>query len=89
MNHSGTAVFQAVSFYKILISAILIAHDDLDLPLGTIKLKAGGGSGGHNGLKDIIQKLGQEKNFLRLRIGIGHPGTRDKVLHYVLGNWAK
>jgi PTH1 family peptidyl-tRNA hydrolase len=62
---------------------VLIVHDDLDLPVGTVKLKKGGGHGGHNGLRDLIPHLGG-KDFLRLRIGIGHPGHRDDVVGYVL-----
>ncbi|MGH8550673.1 MAG: aminoacyl-tRNA hydrolase, partial [Methylococcales bacterium] len=63
---------------------ILVAHDDLDFPAGTVRLKMDGGHGGHNGLRDIIPNLGA-KNFRRLRIGIGHPGDRSQVLDYVLG----
>ncbi len=83
MNHSGRAVKALCHFYKIPPEAILIAHDDLDFPAGTAKLRQHGGHGGHNGLKDIIQHL-QSKNFKRLRIGIGHPGNRDLVTDYVL-----
>jgi PTH1 family peptidyl-tRNA hydrolase len=63
----------------------MVAHDELDLPPGVGKFKKGGGHGGHNGLKDTISKLGNNKEFYRLRIGIGHPGHRDKVSGYVLG----
>jgi peptidyl-tRNA hydrolase, PTH1 family len=84
MNHSGRSV-QAVShFYQYQPEEILVAHDDLDLPTGTVRLKLGGGHGGHNGLRDIIQCLGSAQ-FFRLRIGIGHPGHKDQVLNYVLG----
>ena len=83
MNHSGQAVKAMANFYKIEPDAILVVHDDLDLPVGTIKFKQGGGDGGHNGLKDISAQLGS-KNFWRLRIGIAHPGHRDGVLDYVL-----
>lgn len=83
MNCSGNAVRAVSQFYRIPSESILIVHDDLDLPPGTIRLKEGGGDGGHNGLKSIAQQLGT-KDFLRLRIGIGHPGHRDRVLDYVL-----
>ncbi|OGV26703.1 MAG: aminoacyl-tRNA hydrolase [Legionellales bacterium RIFCSPHIGHO2_12_FULL_37_14] len=83
MNLSGLAVKQVMDYYKISPNSILIAHDDLDLPAGTIKLKKGGGHGGHNGLRDIISHLGTTE-FHRLRIGIGHPGNKDKVHDYVL-----
>jgi PTH1 family peptidyl-tRNA hydrolase len=83
MNQSGQAVYVLSKFYRIPCESILVAHDDLDLPVGTIRLKQGGGDGGHNGLKNTAERLGS-KNFLRLRIGIGHPGHRDRVLNYVL-----
>lgn len=84
MNHSGRAVRAITTFYKIASAQVLVAHDDLDLSPGTIKLKWGGGHGGHNGLRDIIEQLGTA-DFYRLRIGIGHPGQREQVLNYVLG----
>lgn len=84
MNLSGQAVQAVANFYKLLPENILIAHDELDLPPGIIKLKNKGGHGGHNGLRDIISRLGS-KDFYRCRIGIGHPGHRDDVLNYVLG----
>jgi PTH1 family peptidyl-tRNA hydrolase len=82
MNASGRAVQALAAFYKIAPDDILVVHDELDLPPGTIRLKKGGGVAGHNGLKDIAVKLGP--NFWRLRIGIGHPGDRDEVIDYVL-----
>lgn len=85
MNLSGKAVSAMAKFYRIKPEEILVAHDELDLPPGTAKFKLGGGHGGHNGLKDIISQLGNNKNFYRLRIGIGHPGDRNKVSGYVLG----
>jgi PTH1 family peptidyl-tRNA hydrolase len=85
MNRSGQPVAALAGFYRIPRSAILVVHDDLDLPVGTIKLKKGGGHGGHNGLRDLFSHLGG-KDFLRLRIGIGHPGHRDDVVDYVLKN---
>lgn len=83
MNRSGQAVAALARFYKIPPEAILVAHDELDFPPGTVRLKQGGGHGGHNGLRDIIAQLGNE--FLRLRIGIGHPGEARDVTGYVLG----
>jgi len=85
MNRSGLPVASLAGFYQIPRSSILIVHDDLDLPPGTVKLKKGGGHGGHNGLRDLIPHLGGN-DFLRLRIGIGHPGHRDDVVAYVLMN---
>ncbi|KIP49726.1 peptidyl-tRNA hydrolase [Haemophilus influenzae] len=84
MNLSGKAVGALASFYRIKPEEILVIHDELDLPAGTAKLKQGGGHGGHNGLKDIVAQLGNNNNFYRLRIGIGHPGHRDLVAGYVL-----
>jgi PTH1 family peptidyl-tRNA hydrolase len=84
MNHSGASVAAIAKFYKIPVDAILVAHDELDLAPGNVKLKHAGGHAGHNGLRDIISALGSP-NFLRLRLGIGHPGSPDKVTNYVLG----
>ncbi len=84
MNHSGLSVHAVCQFYRIEPNEIVVAHDDLDLPVGRIKLKTGGGHGGHNGLRDIINQLGST-GFHRLRVGIGHPGHKDLVLNYVLG----
>lgn len=83
MNHSGRAVAALASFYRIAAHEVLVVHDELDLPPGTVKLKKGGGTGGHNGVSDVAAQLGS-KDFWRLRIGIGHPGVRDEVLDYVL-----
>lgn len=85
MNRSGQAVGALANFYRITPSEILVAHDELDIPPGTLKLKIGGGHGGHNGLKDIVPALGNNADFYRLRIGIGHPGHRDAVTGWVLG----
>ena len=82
MNRSGIAVAALAGFYKIPVENILVVHDELDLPPGVARLKQGGGHGGHNGLRDIIAQLGA--NFMRLRLGIGHPGDRDAVVDYVL-----
>ena len=84
MNHSGFSVRAVCQFYRIEPGEIIVAHDELDLPVGRIKLKTGGGHGGHNGLRDIINQLGST-DFHRLRIGIGHPGQKELVLNYVLG----
>ncbi|MGD8842834.1 MAG: aminoacyl-tRNA hydrolase [Gammaproteobacteria bacterium] len=83
MNRSGQAARALMQFFRIPVEEILVAHDDLDLPPGTVRLKKGGGHGGHNGLRDLIAQLGS-KDFHRLRIGIGHPGHRDQVVDYVL-----
>jgi PTH1 family peptidyl-tRNA hydrolase len=88
MNESGAAVLALAQFYKLAPEQILVAHDDLDFPAGTVRLKQGGGAGGHNGLKDIMACL-PNPNFWRLRIGIGHPGNRNDVLDYVLHSPAK
>ncbi len=83
MNLSGQAVASVAAFYRIMPQQILIVHDELDLPTGAIRLKQGGGHGGHNGLRNIIPSLGSA-DFHRLRIGIGHPGSKSDVIHYVL-----
>ncbi|WAJ70571.1 aminoacyl-tRNA hydrolase [Catenovulum adriaticum] len=89
MNRSGQAVAALAQFYKIPAEQILIAHDELDIPPGVAKFKRGGGHGGHNGLKDSISRLANNKDFLRLRIGIGHPGHREQVTGHVLGKAPK
>ena len=88
MNRSGLAIKALADFFKIQPHQILIAHDELDLPPGTAKLKKGGGHGGHNGLRDTIAHLGTN-DFQRLRIGIGHPGDSRRVTGYVLGRLGK
>jgi PTH1 family peptidyl-tRNA hydrolase len=85
MNNSGDALIQIVNFFKIKTENILILHDELDLPFGSIRLKVGGGIAGHNGLKSILSHL--DNTFLRLRLGIDHPGDRRLVSNYVLGNF--
>ncbi|MBB3227459.1 PTH1 family peptidyl-tRNA hydrolase [Luteibacter sp. Sphag1AF] len=84
MNKSGIAVASALRYYKIEPEECLVAHDELDLDPGTIRLKFDGGHGGQNGLRDIMAHLGHGK-FHRLRVGIGHPGHKDKVTSWVLG----
>lgn len=88
MNLSGKSVSSLASFYQIKSEEILVAHDEVNLMPGYAKLKFGGSHGGHNGLKDIINKL-NNANFYRLRIGIGHPGDKHKVIGYVLGKPTK
>lgn len=83
MNKSGEAVVPMVNFYNIANDELLIAHDELDLPTGNMRLKVGGGHGGHNGIRDIVPHIGAD--FYRLRLGIGHPGHKSKVSGYVLG----
>jgi len=83
MNLSGKAVMQALQFYKLPLTNLIVAHDELDLPFGTVRFKQGGGHGGHNGLRSIMEQLG--KDFIRLRIGIGKPLHGD-TSNYVLGN---
>lgn len=85
MNRSGQAVAALANFFRIPPEAILVAHDELDMPPGVAKLKLGGGHGGHNGLRDIIAQLGNQNNFYRLRLGIGHPGHSSMVSNFVLG----
>ena len=84
MNVSGQAVQAIANFYKIAIDEILVAHDEIDLNAGTVRLKKDGGHGGHNGLRDIIEKI-NGKNFIRLRIGVSHPGSKEQVTPHVLG----
>ena len=79
MNRSGQAIAALAGFYKILPEEILIAHDELDLPPGSARFKTGGGHGGHNGLRDSISQLGNNKGFHRLRIGIGHPAAPTRL----------
>jgi PTH1 family peptidyl-tRNA hydrolase len=85
MNESGRAIVAALQYWKLGPSELLVVHDDLDLPPGTVRLKFDGGHGGQNGIRDIMAQLGHGK-FHRLRIGIGHPGDRKRVTPWVLGN---
>ncbi|MCO6407083.1 MULTISPECIES: aminoacyl-tRNA hydrolase [Hoeflea] len=87
MNLSGDSVGEAMRFYKLSPADIIVIHDELDLAPGKLKLKTGGGNGGHNGLKSIDAHCG--KDYKRLRIGIGHPGHKDRVNPHVLGDFAK
>jgi PTH1 family peptidyl-tRNA hydrolase len=83
MNESGRAVQALAHFYRIVPSEMLVVHDELDLPPGQLRLKFGGGLGGHNGLKSLTAHLGTQ-DYWRLRVGIGHPGDRNEVVNYVL-----
>ncbi len=88
MNLSGTPILEVKSFYKIKLENIVVIHDDLDVDFGRIKLKLGGGNAGHNGLKDIDDKIG--KNYLRLRLGIGRPENDNyEISDYVLSKFSK
>jgi PTH1 family peptidyl-tRNA hydrolase len=87
MNKSGLCVGEIVKFYKIPLENIIVFHDEIDLVACKVKVKTGGGHGGHNGLRDIDAKIGKE--YKRVRIGVGHPGDKDKVSGYVLKNFSK
>jgi PTH1 family peptidyl-tRNA hydrolase len=82
MNRSGLAIRALFDYLKVAASEVLVVHDELDLPVGEVRFKFGGGAGGHNGLRDTITHLGQD--FWRLRLGIGHPGDKAEVIDYVL-----
>ena len=82
MNQSGPPVRGMLDYYRLKPTQLLVAHDEIDLPPGTVRLKEGGGHGGHNGLRDTIRHCGPD--FWRLRLGIGHPGNKDQVIDYVL-----
>src|ERR1700683_1547216 len=82
MNRSGLSIRQLSDFYKVAPEEILVAHDELDLPVGAVRLKHAGGHGGHNGLRDLIAHVGE--NFWRVRLGVGHPGNKADVIDYVL-----
>lgn len=83
MNRSGGPTHSVAGFYKVPVESILVAYDELDFPAGVVRLKQGGGAGGHNGMRDLIAQMGDP--FWRVRIGIGHPGDKSAVLNYVLG----
>jgi PTH1 family peptidyl-tRNA hydrolase len=87
MNHSGRAVRAALRFYKLPLDQVVVFHDDLDLAPGKLKVKSGGGNAGHNGLKDIDPQIG--RGYRRVRLGIGHPGDRHRVLSYVLKDFGR
>ena len=87
MNESGRAVGEAMHFYKLPLDAVTVFHDEIDLPSGKVRVKIGGGIAGHNGLRSISEHVGND--YRRVRIGVGHPGDKDKVQHYVLSDFAK
>jgi peptidyl-tRNA hydrolase, PTH1 family len=82
MNLSGGPVRAVLDYYRLSPESLLVAHDEIDLPPGVVRLKKGGGHGGHNGIRDVMQHCGTE--FMRLRLGVGHPGDKEKVTGYVL-----
>ncbi len=87
MNESGRAVAEAAHFYKLGLPQIVVFHDEIDLPPAKVRVKTGGGSAGHNGLRSITAHLGND--YRRVRIGVGHPGVKELVQSYVLGDFAK
>ena len=87
MNRSGQPVASLMAYFKIPLKKVIVVHDELDIPFGTIKLKQQGGHGGHNGLRDIIQHIG--KDFTRLRVGVGRPPKGWDTANFVLGRWSK
>jgi len=87
MNESGRAVAEAAHFYKLPLAGITVFHDEIDLPPGKVRVKIGGGIAGHNGLRSISEHIGND--YRRVRIGVGHPGDKDLVQHYVLSDFAK
>jgi PTH1 family peptidyl-tRNA hydrolase len=87
MNESGRAVGEAAHFYKLALSDIVVLHDEVDLPPGKVRVKAGGGIAGHNGLRSISAHVGND--YRRVRIGIGHPGDKERVHGHVLGDFSK
>jgi PTH1 family peptidyl-tRNA hydrolase len=87
MNESGQAISSIIDYYNIKNESIIIVHDDIDLPFGTVKFKIGGGNGGHNGLKSIDNYIGQ--NYIRIRVGIGKPKDKTKIANFVLSNFSK
>jgi PTH1 family peptidyl-tRNA hydrolase len=87
MNESGRAVAEAAHFYKLGLSDVVVFHDEIDLPPGKVRVKTGGGTAGHNGLRSISAHIGNE--YRRVRIGVGHPGVKDLVHAYVLNDFAK
>ncbi len=87
MNESGRAVAEAAHFYKLSLADITVFHDEIDLPPGKVRVKTGGGIAGHNGLRSISEHIGND--YRRVRIGVGHPGDKSLVQHYVLSDFAK
>jgi PTH1 family peptidyl-tRNA hydrolase len=89
MNRSGQSVAAFCSYFDIAPQNMLVAYDEIDFDVGTTRYKFGGGHGGHNGMRDIISALGDQKDFHRLRIGVGHPGNKAQVANYVLSDPSK
>ena len=89
MNHSGRSVAAVCRFFKIEPQNMLVAYDEIDFDVGVTRFKEGGGHGGHNGIRDIINAFGGNNEFYRLRIGVGHPGHKSMVANYVLSNPSK
>lgn len=89
MNNSGRAVAAVCRYFKVEPESMLVAYDEIDFDVGITRFKAGGGAGGHNGIRDIIDALGGVQDFYRLRIGVGHPGHKSMVSNYVLSNPSK
>lgn len=87
MNHSGRSVQAAMAFYKLKPERVIVIYDELDLPLGKLRIKQGGGANGHNGIRDIDAAIGPD--YWRIRLGVGHPGTKEQVLGHVLGKFAR
>lgn len=87
MNLSGRPIKSFLDYYQLKVNNLLVVQDEIDLPSGTIRLKEGGGHGGHNGIRDVIQHCGPQ--FIRLRLGVGHPGEKSKVINYVLNPGSK
>jgi peptidyl-tRNA hydrolase, PTH1 family len=87
MNESGRAVAEAARFYKLPVGAISVFHDEIELPPGKVRVKVGGGVAGHNGLRSITAHIGND--YRRVRIGVGHPGAKELVEHYVLSDFAR
>ncbi len=88
MNNSGWPLSQIMNFYKVMFDDIIVVHDEIDFPVGKIKLKIGGSAAGHNGIWDIIAKI-WTKDFRRIRIGVDRPANREQVVDYVLGRFGK
>ena len=86
MNHSGKSVSAVCKFYKIQPENMLVSYDEIDFDVGVTRFKEGGGHGGHNGVRDIINSIGGKRGFFRLRIGVGHPGHKSMVANYVLSD---
>ena len=89
MNHSGKSVASVCKFFKITPENMLVAYDEIDFDVGVTRFREGGGHGGHNGIRDIINALGGKKEFFRLRIGVGHPGHKSMVSNYVLSDLSR